>query len=104
MELDEALVKITEQNDTIVSLQEEIRRNKEALQEKEKETQRLRENNMKLFLRVQGGEEQIEDDEEMKKPEIKQTFDDFIKDWDIQGEYVNDKWKENECRSYSSIS
>ena len=28
MELDEALVKITEQNDTIVSLQEEIRRNK----------------------------------------------------------------------------
>lgn len=83
MELDEALVKITEQNDTIVSLQEEIRRNKEALQEKEKETQRLRENNMKLFLRVSGGEEQIEDNEEMKKPEIKQTFDDFIKDWDI---------------------
>lgn len=83
MELDEALVKITEQNDTIVSLQEEIRRNKEALQEKEKETQRLRENNMKLFLKVSGGEEQIEDDEEMKKLEVKQTFDDFIKDWDI---------------------
>lgn len=82
MELDEALVKITEQNDTIVSLQEEIRRNKEALQEKEKETQRLRENNMKLFLRVSGGEE-IEDDKEMQKPEVKQTFDDFIKDWDI---------------------
>ncbi|ADR30493.1 hypothetical protein HWA85_gp20 [Clostridium phage CpV1] len=38
---------------------------------------------MKLFLRVSGGEEQIEDDEEMKKPEVKQTFDDFIKDWDI---------------------
>ena len=76
-------MKITEQNDTIVSLQEEIRRNKEALQEKEKETQRLRENNMKLFLRVSGGEEHNEDDEEMQKPEVKQTFDDFIKDWDI---------------------
>ena len=83
MELDEALVKITEQNDAIVSLQEEIRRNKEALQEKEKETQRLRENNMKLFLRVSGGEEQNEDNEEMQKPEVKQTFDDFINDWDI---------------------
>lgn len=83
MELDEALVKITEQNDTIVSLQEEIRRNKEALQEKEKETQRLRENNMKLFLRVSGGEEENEDGVQMQKPEVKQTFDDFIKDWDI---------------------
>nr|DAG47970.1 MAG TPA: hypothetical protein [Caudoviricetes sp.] len=83
MELDEALVKITEQNDTIVSLQEEIRRNKEALEEKDRETQRLRENNMKLFLKVSGGDPEEEDDEDIQKPEVKQTFDDFIKDWDI---------------------
>ncbi len=82
MELDEALVKITEQNDTIVSLQEEIRRNKEALEEKDRETQRLRENNMKLFLRVSGGDPN-EEEEDFKQPEVKQTFDDFIKDWDI---------------------
>lgn len=83
MELDEALVKITEQNDTIVSLQEEIRRNKEALEEKDRETQRLRENNMKLFLRVSGGDPNEEEEEDSKQPEVKQTFDDFIKDWDI---------------------
>lgn len=83
MELDEALVKITEQNDTIVSLQEEIKRNKEALDEKDRETQRLRENNMKLFLRVSGGDPNEEEEEDFKQPEVKQTFDDFIKDWDI---------------------
>lgn len=84
MELDEALVKITEQNETIVSLQEEIRRNKEALEEKDRETQRLRENNMKLFLRVSGGDPNEEEEEEdFKEPEVKQTFDDFIRDWDI---------------------
>ncbi|MDY5929192.1 MAG: hypothetical protein SPJ27_04065 [Candidatus Onthovivens sp.] len=82
MELDEALVKITEQNDTIVSLQEEIRRNKEALEEKDRETQRLRENNMKLFLKVSGGDTG-EGEIDIQKPEVKQTFDDFIKDWDI---------------------
>lgn len=83
MELDEALVKITEQNDTIVSLQEEIRRNKEALEEKDRETQRLRENNMKLFLRVSGGDPNEEGGEDFMQTEVKQTFDDFIKDWDI---------------------
>lgn len=83
MELDEALVKITEQNDTIVSLQEEIRRNKEALEEKDKETQRLRENNMKLFLRVSGGDPNEEGGGDFTQTEVKQTFDDFIKDWDI---------------------
>lgn len=83
MELDEALVKITEQNDTIVSLQEEIRRNKEALEEKDRETQRLRENNMKLFLRVSGGDPNEGEGEGFKQPEVKQTFDDFINDWDI---------------------
>lgn len=82
MELDEALVKITEQNDTIVSLQEEIRRNKEALEEKDIETQRLRENNMKLFLKVSGDDTE-EGEIDTQKPEVKQTFDDFIKDWDI---------------------
>lgn len=82
MELDEALVKITEQNDTIVSLQEEIRRNKEALEEKDRETQRLRENNMKLFLKVSGDDTE-EGEIDIQKPEVKQTFDDFIKDWDI---------------------
>lgn len=82
MELDEALVKITEQSDTIVSLQEEIRRNKETLEEKDRETQRLRENNMKLFLKVSGADPE-EDNEDIEKPEVKQTFDDFIKDWDI---------------------
>ena len=83
MELDEALVKITEQNDTIISLQEEIRRNKEALEEKDRETQWLRENNMKLFLRVSGGDPNEGEGEDFKQQEVKQTFDDFIKDWDI---------------------
>lgn len=83
MELDEALVKITEQNDLIGSLNAQLRVKTDELKQKDVEAQRLRENNMKLFLKVSAGEPHEDDPKKLEEPQGKQSFDDFVNDWDI---------------------
>lgn len=79
MTLEEAQEKIIELNDslknskiTIDGLREQLENTSSTLSGKDEEIQKLKEHNMKLFLRVTN-EEQMKEPEEPEEPEVKKT-------------------------------
>lgn len=83
MELDEALVKITELNEEIENqktINQTLSESKSLL---EQENQRLKESNMKLFLKVTGDDNREEKIDIPKNNEETESFNDFVRDWDL---------------------
>lgn len=82
MELDEALVKITELQEEIKSKDTVINTLTSERNNLDKENKRLQESNLKLFLKITNDNEDEEKIDQLNNEE-KQSFNDFLKDWDL---------------------
>lgn len=82
MELDEALIKITELQEEIKSKETVINTLTSERNNLDKENKRLQESNLKLFLKITNDNEDEEKTEPLNNEE-KQSFNDFLKDWDL---------------------